>query len=476
MSLLSEATYSTLRGLQLVTIHTWCTRDREAMIAVSRPSDTTRLAKWVSIADRGTTSMHPSQGSTAVPEPSGVQTGNIGSRAASPSTVFPSRELAPQSAALTNVTPSLPPAAPVVVARIAQPITPPTSTLTDPPSSPPPLTTICRGRSASVAPALAPTRVLPTRSAKKPPKMPKGSKEKRPVGVLSPQVVSYSRQFQKAWHLQNNPEIFSEVQFFLQSLAKKHLTLRRTATTQHSAIATLKVKLLEKFPDHFHEPEPEHDKNLYLALRLLFSYHNAARFALKKGERVDVGFTKKKTVRFTQRKEAGTKTIPPIQSATFPVMRTPASRAHGGSSSVHGSAKGGSSVQSPTLPPIPAAPTLAQGRSPCVYTGPTAEEEEFDMDYGVIRRVQQPERATMETVDDGIGAVLRFLSTCTPDMVHLAPDFIEFGITNEGHLHAISRWAKGRRIDFLRDFRSLTATDMEKLVLQIHFETYLPDN
>ncbi|KAF8954399.1 hypothetical protein BDZ97DRAFT_1928341 [Flammula alnicola] len=132
----------------------------------------------------------PSQGSTAGPVPSGVQTGNINSRAASLSTVFPSQELAPQSTALTTITPSLLPAAPAVVASIAQPITPvrhnilssktawspgsaaplsPTSTLTDPPSSPPRLATIRRGRSASAAPALAPTRVLPSRSAKKPP-------------------------------------------------------------------------------------------------------------------------------------------------------------------------------------------------------------------------------------------------------------------------------------------------------------------
>ncbi|KAF8972604.1 hypothetical protein BDZ97DRAFT_2003231 [Flammula alnicola] len=294
--------------------------------------------------------------------------------------------------------------------------------------------------------------------------MPKGSKEKRPVGVLSPQVVSYSRQLQKAWHLQNDPEIFSEVQFFLRSLAKKHLTLQRTATTQRSAIATLKVELLEKFPDSFQQPE--HDKNLYLALRLLFSYHNAARVVLKKGKKVDVGITK----------EAETKAIAPVQSATFPVMRTPASRMHGSSSSVHGSAKGGSSPQSPTLPPNPTPSTSVQGGSACVHTGPTAEEEEFDMGYGVVRKVQQPERATMETVDDGICAVLRFLSTCTPDMVHLAPDFLEFGITTEAHLRAISRWAKDRRIDFLRDFRSLTATDMEKLALEIHFETYFTDN
>ncbi|KAF8958182.1 hypothetical protein BDZ97DRAFT_2061839 [Flammula alnicola] len=121
------------------------------------------------------------------------------------------------------------------------------------------------------------------------------------------------------------------------SLAKKHLTLRRIATAQHSAIATLKVELLKKFPDCFQQPE--HDKNLYLALRLLFSYHTAARFALKKGKKMDVGITK----------EAETKTIPPIQSATFPVMRTPASRTHGSSSSVHGSAKGG--FIPPLIPP-----------------------------------------------------------------------------------------------------------------------------
>ncbi|KDR76660.1 hypothetical protein GALMADRAFT_139561 [Galerina marginata CBS 339.88] len=299
-----------------------------------------------------------------------------------------------------------------------------------------------------------------------------------PPGVLPSKTISYSKQLRASMKLKNNPMVWRRINVSLnyvgraKELSAEFLDLNYIASVQRMALETIEAQACFNFL--FNE------KDMYLALRVVCSHHDTARHELNAKEKRRAAFTpptppspKKPTVP-SPKLQAGSASKRPAAPSSSSNRPTTTSLSRPAGFASNRPAASSSSSNRPTTTSLSQPAGFVSNQRAAPSSGPASIRPVVPV---FARSVAPAPALREEDVDvDGAYAVQQFLSSCRPNMAHLLPHFLAFGLKNDECLYALSNRSKEATFDalgHLADHARLAGehiTEFQKFAIYVQFQ------